>query len=74
MSKLPAVRPADVVRVAQQVGFTLDRQKGSHAIFVHASDHRRVVIPMHRGDLKTGTLHGIIEDLGLTREQFLELL
>jgi predicted RNA binding protein YcfA (HicA-like mRNA interferase family) len=75
MSKLPVVRPREVARVAEALGFVLDRQRGSHAIYYRASDRRRVVIPMHSGtDLKPGTLRGIISDLGLTPERFAELL
>ncbi len=33
-----------------------------------------VVIPLHTGDLPKGTLHAILEDAGLSVEQFLELL
>ena len=75
MSKLPALRARDVVRVAQRLGFVLDRQRGSHAVYLHVTDRRRVVIPMHAGiDLKPGTLRGIISDLGLTPEEFTKLL
>jgi len=75
MNKLPAVRPRDVARIAESLGFILDRQRGSHAVYYRAADHRRVVIPMHHGtDLKPGTLRGIITDLGLTTEEFKELL
>ncbi len=75
MSKLPATRAREAARVAQRVGFVLDRQRGSHAVYLRASDHRRVVIPMHVGtDLKPGTLRGIIADMGLTPEEFIRLL
>jgi predicted RNA binding protein YcfA (HicA-like mRNA interferase family) len=75
MSKLPAVRAREVVRVAESIGFILDRQRGSHAIYYRSADRRRVVIPMHAGkDLKPGTLRGIIADLGLTPEEFAALL
>ena len=37
-------------------------------------DRRRIVIPMHNKDLKPGTLLGIIADLGLTKEEFTDLL
>jgi predicted RNA binding protein YcfA (HicA-like mRNA interferase family) len=74
MSKLPAVRPSDLVRVARRIGFVFDRQKGSHAIFLRATDRRRVIIPMHNRDLKPGTPHGLLDDTGLTREKLIELL
>ena len=75
MSKLPTVRAREVARVAGSIGFVLDRQKGSHAVYYRAADHRRVVIPMHAGtDLKPGTLRGIIADLGLTPAEFIKLV
>jgi predicted RNA binding protein YcfA (HicA-like mRNA interferase family) len=75
MSKLPALRAREVVHVAESIGFALDRQRGSHAIYYRQADRRRVVIPIHAGtDLKPGTLRGIIADMGLTPEEFAKLL
>ncbi|MBI2843778.1 MAG: type II toxin-antitoxin system HicA family toxin [Armatimonadetes bacterium] len=72
---IPAVTAKEVVSVAANLGFRLDRQKGSHAVFVRGRDKLRVVIPMHAGKtLKPKTLAGIIRDLGLTVEEFVELL
>ena len=72
---LPQIKAKDVVRVAKQLGFELDRQKGSHAVYYRASDKARVVIPMHAGvDIKPKTLHGIIDDMRITPEKFKELL
>jgi predicted RNA binding protein YcfA (HicA-like mRNA interferase family) len=48
MSKLPSVSAREVIRVAEQVGFAFDRQKGSHAVYLRVSDRRRLVIPVHR--------------------------
>jgi predicted RNA binding protein YcfA (HicA-like mRNA interferase family) len=73
--KLPVATAKDVVRVARGLGFEFRRQSGSHAIYVRASDHARVVIPMHGGSaLKRKTLRGIIQDLGITVEEFANLL
>lgn len=73
--KLPVVRARDVIRVAQKLGFVLDRQRGSHAIFFRPRDRARAVIPVHAGkDLRPKTLLSIIEDLGLTVEEFVEML
>ena len=75
MSKLPVVTARDVIRVAERLGFEFDRQRGSHAVYLRPSDQQRVVIPVHRGgDLKPGTLRGLIHDLGLSVDQFVELL
>jgi predicted RNA binding protein YcfA (HicA-like mRNA interferase family) len=75
MAKLPSVRARDVVRVAESIGFILDRRRGSHAVYLRESDHRRIVIPMHGAkDLKPGTLRGIIADMGLTVDEFVARL
>ena len=71
MPKLPSIRAREVARVAVAVGFILDRQRGSHAVYYRASDNRRVVIPMHGSkDLKPGTLRALVHDLGLTVDEF----
>lgn len=72
--KVPAVTAKQVVRVAERLGFAFRRQRGSHAIYVRGRDQARVVIPMHAGDLKRKTLRGIIQDLGISVEQFQAML
>ena len=47
---------------------------GSHAIYVRQSDQARVVIPMHKGELKRKTLRGIIQDVRISVEEFANLL
>ena len=74
MSRPPVVTAREVAAVAERLGFVLDRQRGSHAVYLRASDKRRIVIPMHKGkDLKPGTLRGIIGDLGISVEEFARL-
>ncbi len=73
--KLPVVTSSEVVRVAQRAGFEFHRQKGSHAVFFRAADGARVVIPMHAGNsIKPKTLLAIIEDMGLTPDEFRDML
>ena len=72
--KLPAATAKDLVRVAERLGFAFRRQRGSHAIYVRASDQARVVIPMHRGELKRKTLRAIVQDLKVSIEEFGKLL
>ncbi len=73
--RLPVLRARDVARVATKLGFALDHQKGSHAVYHRDRDNARVVIPMHRGKaLKPKTLSGILDDLGITAEEFRRLL
>lgn len=73
--RLPVVKPRDVIRVAEKLGFVLDRQRGSHAVYYRARDGARIVVPVHQGrDIKPKTLAGIIKDMGITVEEFAELL
>lgn len=72
MSKLPAIKPKKIVSILERFGFVYCRQKGSHKIF--KKDDLLVVVPYHNKDLKKGTLRKIIEDAGLTEEEFMELL
>jgi predicted RNA binding protein YcfA (HicA-like mRNA interferase family) len=74
MSNFPSVKAKDFIKVIKKSGFYRDRQKGSHAIY--KDNHgNRVIIPLHFGkDIKQGTLMGMIEDIGLNKETFFELL
>ena len=73
--RLPVVEAKDLARVARRLGFVLDRQKGSHAVYRREADGARVVIPMHPvRAIRPGTLMGILEDLEITVERFRELL
>ena len=69
--KLPRVAGREVVRALERAGFVFDRQRGSHVILIHPQTRRRVSIPMHAGrTVKLGTLKGILEDAGLSQDEF----
>lgn len=72
--RLPALGATDVERVLSKIGFQLDRQKGSHRIWLRPADGAMVVVPAHRRDLKRGLLFGIIRSTGLTVDEFIALL
>ena len=72
--RLRPCTPAELQRVLQKLGFVLDRQRGSHKVFVRAVDDCTIVLPWHSGDLKRGTLRAILRALGLTVEEFLAQL
>lgn len=73
--KLPVITSREVIQVAKKIGFILDRQSGSHAIFIHSEKKLRIVVPIHKGkDIKPKTLKGIIDDMELSVDEFIELL
>jgi predicted RNA binding protein YcfA (HicA-like mRNA interferase family) len=56
MSKLPAVKPRDLIKFLEQNGFVLDHVSGSHYIYYHSVSKRRAVVPRHDRDVPRGTL------------------
>lgn len=72
---LPRITGDEVIRALKRAGFVVDRQRGSHVILVHPQHHRRVSVPVHAGKtVKVGTLSGILDDAGLSAEEFTALL
>jgi predicted RNA binding protein YcfA (HicA-like mRNA interferase family) len=60
-----------VISALTQAGFKVISQKGSH-IFLTDGKHK-ITVPRH-DPIKKGTLLSIIQQAGLTKEEFLELL
>jgi predicted RNA binding protein YcfA (HicA-like mRNA interferase family) len=72
---LPALRPAKVLRALQRAGFYIHHSKGSHHYLKHPDKPNiRITLPMHSTDLKRRTLLSIVEQSGLSLEQFLDLI
>lgn len=71
---LPQLNSSEVIRVLQKIGFVEARQSGAHKIFRHPENRRFVLVPMHGGqDIKKGTLHSIIKQAGIARDEFIEM-
>jgi len=77
MPKLPVISSKQIIRVLQKAGFEYapKRGKGSHLAFVkRGQDKTRLVIVPDRNEVPKGTLIAILDQAGLTREEFMELL
>lgn len=74
MTKLPAVRPREVIRFLEQKGFILDHASGSHFIFYHPTSKRRAVVPRHNRDMPKGTLLSLLREAGFTRDDIVAFL
>jgi predicted RNA binding protein YcfA (HicA-like mRNA interferase family) len=74
--KLPAVNARRVLRALRRAGFVVMRVSGSHYHLSRPEDpSRAVIVPYHSSrDLKTATLHSIIEQSGVSIEEFIALL
>ena len=66
MPKLPVLKPKEVIKRFEKLGFIIDRQSGSHVILYHPKDKRRAVIPLHLKDIKKGTLLAILRESGIS--------
>lgn len=78
MTRLPSLSSARVIRALRAAGFVEapDRGKGSHRAFYKEvpGERTRLVIVPYRKDVARGTLMAIIDQAGLTRDEFLALL
>lgn len=72
MARLPVVSGLQFVRVMERTGYIWEHTQGSHMILVH-TDRRRLSVPNHR-ELGRGLLRALINDAGLTRDEFFQLL
>lgn len=70
--KLLALKPKKVIRVLKRNGFHVHHTTGSH--YILKKGKHRVTVPYHNKDLKPGTLASIINQSGLTVDEFLALL
>jgi predicted RNA binding protein YcfA (HicA-like mRNA interferase family) len=71
MPKLPRISGKQCISVFIALGFEEVRQRGSHVVL--KMGEAGCVVPMHH-ELRTGTLHGILKQAGISREEFIEAM
>ncbi len=78
MSKLPSLSASQIIHALRKAGFdeAPDRGKGSHRAFCKKDQtgQMRLTIVSKGKDIPKGTLLAIIEQAGLSRDEFLKLL
>ena len=77
MPKLPILSSKAVIKVLKHLGFepAPKRGKGSHSAFIKRTEEKtRLVIIPHRDEIPRGTLLSIIEQAGLSKKEFTEIL
>ncbi|MBO4289776.1 MAG: type II toxin-antitoxin system HicA family toxin [Lachnospiraceae bacterium] len=65
-SKIPILRPAQVIRALEKAGFRFVSQIGSHRKY--SDGKHTVIIPMHR-ELAGGTLRSVLLQADMTIEE-----
>lgn len=75
MPKLPRIPSVLVIRALKRARFYEYHRSGSHIQMRHLDKQNlRITIPFHKKDLAPKTLKSIIQQAGLTVEDFLKLL
>lgn len=74
--RLTGLNGRTVLRVLERAGFRLERVTGSHHVLRKPGvPNSKVIVPLHGAhDLPPGTLPSIINQSGLTIEEFMALL
>lgn len=74
MSKLPILKPRQIIKILRKLGFAKVRQEGSHIFFKHP-DGRTTVVPFHKGkDIGRGLLRSILVDIKIDPKELQRLL
>jgi predicted RNA binding protein YcfA (HicA-like mRNA interferase family) len=72
MGNVPVLKPDEVARILERLGFVEIRQRGSHKQYRHP-DGRATTVPFHRGrDIPPTLLRQIAKDIQLSVEDMLE--
>jgi predicted RNA binding protein YcfA (HicA-like mRNA interferase family) len=74
MSKLPLLTGKELISILKALGFIEKRVKGSHVFLAHENG-RSTVVPVHSGEtIGRGLLLKIIDDVGMTKDEFIKLI
>jgi len=71
--KLPVLSGKEVIDIlVRKFGFQVKRRRGSHVLLMKYVGEEKVgtVVPLHP-ELKRGTLLGILEKAGISKEEFI---
>jgi len=71
VTKLPLIDPLDLIKYLSKRGFNVVHVNGSHHVL--KSNNRFTTVPFHRGQqIGRGLLLAILEEAGITKEEFLK--
>lgn len=70
MGTFPLLRPREVIRIFERLGWEISRQRGSHIIMTKPGHIATLSIPDH-SFVARGTLRSLIARAGLSLDEFL---
>lgn len=68
MGKLPAIKPKELIRKLEKLGFILQRTTGSHMIYKNQKSGLRANVPFHLREIPKGTLLSILRESRISKE------
>ena len=71
MPIVPLLKPRQVVKTFEKLGWEVARQRGSHIILTKEGHIATLSVPNHP-EVARGTLRSLIARTGITLEEFLE--
>ncbi len=71
MPDVPLLRPVEVIKAFERLGWKAARQKGSYVILVKPGHIATLSVPNHP-EVARGTLRSLIQKAGVTVDQFVE--
>lgn len=75
MARLPVVSAGDLIKILEQQGFRIVRQRGNHVVLQKRTPEAilTTVVPNHK-ELAPGTLRSILKRAGFSVEDLLKFL
>lgn len=73
MPIVPVLRPGEVVKTFEKLGWEVVRQRGSHIVLTKKGHIATLSVPNHI-EVARGTLRSLIAKAGITVKEFLEAL
>jgi predicted RNA binding protein YcfA (HicA-like mRNA interferase family) len=73
MPAVPILKPLQVIKTFEKLGWEVARQRGSHIILTKEGHPATLSVPNHN-QVARGTLRSLIYKAGITVDEFLEAL
>lgn len=73
MGAVPILKPADVIKTFERLGWEVARVRGSHIILTKQGHPATLSVPNH-DEVARGTLRSLISKAGITVDEFLAAL
>ena len=67
--KTPSYTAKEIIRLLEERGYVFDRASGSHHVYMLPDGSKRVIVPLHNKDLPKGTLHSILKQAGIDKNE-----